>query len=166
MSWRFCPRCGSELTEVTDAEGVVRHRCPDDECGFVHYDNPTPVVAAVVQRGDDVILARNRGWPESWFGLVTGFLERGETVEECLLRELREELDVDAEIVDLIGLYTFEQMNQLIIAYHVRIHDEPTPGPELAAIKTVPIARLRPWPMGTGPAVSDWLRRVRPDEEE
>ncbi len=166
MSWNYCPKCGSELHDVTDAEGVERKSCPERDCGFVHYDNPTPVVAAIVQRGDDVILARNRGWPESWYGLVSGFLERGETVEEGLLREIQEELNVAAEIVDFVGLYTFEQMNQLIVAYHVRIDDEPAPGPELAGIKSVPIAKLQPWPMGTGHAVADWLKRVRPTGEE
>lgn len=152
--WSFCPKCGSNLIDREDG-GATRRAC--EACDFVHYDNPTPVVAAIVQLGEDVILTRNHGWPDGWFGIVTGFLERGETPEEGLLREVREELNVDGEIVEFVGLYTFEMMNQLIVAYHVLIQDEPTPGEELEAIKKVPIAKLRPWPMGTGHAVKDWL---------
>jgi len=157
--WEYCPCCGGRLEPYEDAEGYERHRCTAEECDFIHYDNPTPVVAAIVQYGDDVTLARNVGWPEDWFGLVTGFLEKGETPEAGMKRELREELEVDAEIVGFVGHYPFEEMNQLILAYHVTIDEDPTAGPELAEIKSVPIDDLKPWPMGTGHAVRDWLER-------
>jgi len=157
--WEYCPRCGTPLEEFEDAEGYTRRRCTDEDCEFVHYDNPDPVVAAIVEHGDDVVLARNVGWPEDWFGLVTGFLEKGETPRDGLLREVGEELGVEAEIVGFVGHYPFEAMNQLILAYHVTIEEEPTAGPELAAIKRVPVDDLKPWPMGTGDAVRDWLDR-------
>ena len=153
----FCPWCATPLADRDDEEGISRLSCPAEDCGFVHYDNPTPVVAAIVQHGDDVVLAQNHGWPETWFGLVTGFLERGETPEDGIIREIAEELCVDATLQSFVGLYTFEMMNQLIIAYHVTIDDEPSAGPELAAIKKVPIDKVRPWPMGTGDALRDWL---------
>ena len=158
-NWNHCPLCGEPLEKFEDIEGTTRQRCTAADCEFIHYDNPTPVVAAIVEYGDDVILARNVGWPDDWFGLVTGFLEKGETPEAGLLREIREELEVEADIVEFVGHYPFEKMNQLIIAYHVTIDDEPTAGPELAAIKRVPIDKLKPWPMGTGHAVRDWLNR-------
>jgi NADH pyrophosphatase NudC (nudix superfamily) len=123
----------------------------------VYYGNPTPVVAAIVQQGDDVILARNRGWPDGWFGLVTGFLEAGETPEAGVLRELHEELGLAGTIRELVGVYAFAQRNELIIAYHVEAEGEIVLGPELEVSKRVPIAKLRPWPFGTGEAVRDWL---------
>lgn len=161
MKFTYCPKCASKLDVRADGEGVPRAYCPDEACGFVHYDNPTPVVAAIVQYGDDVVLARNVGWPENWFGLVTGFLEKSETTVEGVLREVAEELCVEATMQSFVGHYPFDMMNQLIIAYHVTITDEPSAGPELAAIKKVPIAKVRPWPMGTGDALRDWLATRR-----
>jgi len=160
---RFCQRCGGPLARARvdgDHDGRERLRCA--ACGFVLYENPTPVVAAIVEHEGHVILARNVGWPEGMYGLVTGFLERDETPEEGVLREVREELGVDGELVALVGVYAFPQRNELIVAYHVRAAGPVTPGPELAGIKRVPVARLRPWPFGTGLAVRDWLARRAP----
>jgi ADP-ribose pyrophosphatase YjhB (NUDIX family) len=88
---------------------------------------------------------------------VSGFLERGETPEAATLRELKEELGLDGEIVAMIGVYAFVEMHQLIVAYHVRATGTVRLGDELADYKRVPPDRLKPWPMGTGHAVRDWL---------
>lgn len=158
---RFCPSCGGPLG--TRAEGGQdRRACVDPACGRVLYDNPTPVVAAIVERGDRVVLARAKNFPEGWFGLITGFLERGEDPAEGVLREVKEELGLDGTLVALVGVYPFAPMNQVIIAYHVRADGEITVGDELAAVKEIPIAKLRPWPMGTGDAVRDWLAKRQP----
>lgn len=153
---RYCPHCATPLT-TREEGGRPRPACP--ACGFVHYDNPAPVVGAVVEHEGRVILARNHGWPEHWFGLITGFLERGETPEEGILREVKEELGLSGEVVSLIGVYPFFRMNQVLIVYHVRARGTVRPGEELAAIRHVPPEELRPWPEGTGPALRDWLAR-------
>jgi NADH pyrophosphatase NudC (nudix superfamily) len=156
MDLRFCPACAAPLTDREEA-GRIRRAC-SASCGWVYYDNPLPVVAALVELGGDVVLVRNQGWPESWFGLVAGFLERGESPTEGVLRELREELGLEGTVVSLIGVYPFEQMNQVILAYHVRAGGEIVAGDEIAAVKRIPADQLRPWPFGTGLAVADWLR--------
>jgi NAD+ diphosphatase len=157
---RFCPGCGGALGTRHDGERD-RAMCLDPACGRVLYDNPTPVVAAIVERDGAVVLARAKNFPETWFGLVTGFLERGEAPGEGILREVKEELGLDAELVGLVGVYAFLPMNQVIIAYHVRAAGEIVLGDELAAYKAIPIEKLRPWPAGTGEAVRDWLARRR-----
>jgi ADP-ribose pyrophosphatase YjhB (NUDIX family) len=154
---RHCPRCAKGLVKGPKS-GRDRLHCPDAACGFVHYDNPLPVVAALVEHEGAVILARNRGWPAGWFGLVTGFLERDETPEEGVLRELREELGLSGRIERLIGVYAFAQRNELIVAYHVIAEGTIRMGDELEGIKRVPPEKLRPWPFGTGQAVADWLK--------
>jgi ADP-ribose pyrophosphatase YjhB (NUDIX family) len=154
----FCSRCGAPLApRALDHDDRPRLACSADGCGYVFYDNPTPVVAAVVEHEGDVLLVQNQGWPDTWFGLVTGFLERGESPTEGALRELSEELGLEGEVVGLIGAYSFPMMNQVIIAYHVRARGVVALGPELAAYKRVAPHKLRPWPMGTGEAVRDWL---------
>ena len=54
---RFCPRCAAPLVS-RDAGGRARPACPDAACGFVHWNNPTPVVAAIVEHDGAVLLAR------------------------------------------------------------------------------------------------------------
>ncbi|MBM4396032.1 MAG: NUDIX hydrolase, partial [Deltaproteobacteria bacterium] len=76
-----------------------------------------------------------------------------------VLREVREELGIDGEVVSLIGVYPFEMRNELIVAYHVRATGTVTLGPEIASARRIPPDKLRPWPMGTGRAVADWLAR-------
>ena len=156
--FHYCPTCASEL-ETRTVDGHERLVCSSDDCDFVFYDNPTPVVAAVVQRDDEVILIRNHGWPESWFGLVSGFLEQVEHPTDGVLREVEEEIGAIGEVVGFIGHYPFEQMNQIILAYHVTIEGDVEAGDEIAAIKAVPIEDLKPWEFGTGPAVKDWLEK-------
>ncbi len=135
--------------------------CANDACGWIFYGNPTPVVAALVEHDGEVLLVRQHGWPTGWYGLVTGFLEGGETPEAGVLRELDEELGLSGEVVSLIGAYAFEQKNELIVAYHVRAEGEVRLGSELEAVKRVPPTKLRPWPFATGHAVRDWLARQR-----
>ena len=158
--FEFCPHCAAPLIERVTG-GEVRAVCSAD-CGFIHYDNPTPVVAAVVEHESMVVLAHNRAWPaqlKSFFGLITGFLERAESPEQCALREVKEELDLDGVATTLIGVYGFEQMNQVIIAYHVPARGAITLGDELDDFRHVAPQDCRAWPGGTGLALRDWLRR-------
>jgi NAD+ diphosphatase len=155
-SFSYCPSCAAPLLEKT-IEREVRRACSAG-CGFVHYDNPTPVVAAVVEHHGEIVLARNRAWPRSFYGLITGFLERGESPQQCVVREVKEELDLDAEMPTLIGVYPFERMNQVIIGYHVAATGTITLNEELDDYRHVPCDRCRVWPGGTGLALRDWLR--------
>lgn len=153
---KFCPQCGAELADRVE-EGRVRRACPKPGCGFIHYGNPLPVVAAIVEHEGLVVLVRAHGWPEKMFGLVTGFLEAAETPEQGTLRELKEELGLEGEVVSLVGAYSFALRNELIVAYHVRATGTLTLGAELAGFKKIAPEKLRPWDFGTGLAVRDWL---------
>ena len=133
----------------------VRLKCT--ACHFVYYDNPVPVAAAIVEHPSGIVLVRAAYWPEKFFGLVTGYIERDETPAEGCLREVKEELGLDGEVVSLVGVYDFRPKNELIVAYHVRARGTIRLGEELAEYKLVPVEKLRPWPFGTGDAVKDWL---------
>ena len=152
----YCPWCTAPLSDQT-MQGETRRAC-SKQCGFVFYDNPTPVVAAVVEHDGLVVLARNRAWPETWYALVAGFLERGETAEQAVLREVEEELGLSASAPTLIGVYPFHRMNQVIIAYHVAARGEIRLSPELVDYRTVAPEKVKCWPAGTGHALADWLR--------
>ena len=153
-AFRFCPRCAAPLVAAAHG-GAERMACA---CGFVHWDNPVPVVAAIVEHEGAVILARNRNWPPKMFGLVTGFLEKDETPEAGVVREVKEELGLEATGAAFIGLYPFARANELIIAFHVPAEGSIVLNEELADIRRVAPERLRPWDFGTGHAVADWLK--------
>jgi NAD+ diphosphatase len=153
---KFCPLCSKELT-VKIIDGKQRKTCPSDSCTFVYWENPTPVVAAIVELDGNVIMIRNKGWPENMFGIVSGFLEKGETADDAILREVKEELGLDGRIQSFIGYYTFVEMNQLILTFHIVAEGEITIGEELEEIRIVEPERIRPWAFGTGPAVKKWL---------
>ena len=153
---KYCPKCASELTR-SEIDGKTRLTCPSPSCDYVFWDNPIPVVAALVEHDDRVLLVRNKGWPEKMFGLITGFLEREETPEAGILREVKEELGLEGEIDHFIGYYPFFAMNQIILAFHVRARGTVVLGDEIAEVKPLKPEKLRPWPFGTGLAVRDWL---------
>ena len=154
--YKFCPRCAKPL-ETSEYDGTTRQRCPDKACGFVWWNNPVPVVAAIIEHEGRVLLARNKLWPEKFFGLVTGFLEKNETPEAGVLREVREEVGLDGRIAVFVGHYGFPQMNQLIIAFHVQAEGPIVLNEELAEYKLLAPEKVRPWPTGTGHAMRDWL---------
>lgn len=156
--YKFCPQCGQPLSSA-DHGGVARLACAGPACGFVHWENPTPVVAAVVEHEGGVILAHNKLWPLKFYGLVTGFLEKADpSPQEAVLREVKEELGLIGEAAHFIGHYPFPRMNQLLIAYHVPARGEIVLGEELSEWKRVEFAKARYWPAGTGFALRDWLR--------
>ncbi|HRD64633.1 MAG TPA: NUDIX domain-containing protein [Candidatus Competibacter sp.] len=160
MQANYCPQCGNPLQDA-EIDGKIRRRCAADHCAYVFWNNPIPVVAAIVEVDGAVILARNKSWPEKMYGLITGFLEAGETPDQAILREVQEELSLNAPTAHFVGNYAFFEMNQLILAYHVPARGNIILGAELADIKRVPVERLKPWTIGTGPAVRDWLASRR-----
>ncbi|HET9822787.1 MAG TPA: NUDIX domain-containing protein [Burkholderiaceae bacterium] len=160
--YRFCPTCAGTLAPVELAEdGGVRTRLRCGACGFTHWNNPTPVLAAVVEcadRGGRLLLARNAAWSGRMFALITGFMEAGESPEEGIRREVEEETGLAVDAVSLIGVYDFQRMNQVIIAYHALAHGDIRLSPELAEYRLFAPSEVRCWPAGTGHALADWLR--------
>lgn len=157
QAFKFCPQCAGPLAYDLYG-GIQRKGCVTPGCGFVHWDNPVPVVAAIVEHEGQVILARNVAWPAGAFALITGFLEKGETPEIGVQREVEEELGLRPLGATFVGLYDFKRMNQLIIAYHVPAEGSVRLNEELAEWKHVPFDQLGYWPAGTGYALRDWLQ--------
>ena len=86
---RFCSNCGAP-TGAREA-GHIR-RCP--RCGTEHHPRTDPVVIMLVQDGDRVILGRQSHWPAGRYSALAGFVEPGESLEEAVAREVREETGV------------------------------------------------------------------------
>ena len=157
----FCPNCATELQPITQLEDggpKERLRCP--ACAWTHWNNPTPVLAAIIEctdREGQVLLARNAAWTSRMFALITGFMEAGETPEEGIAREVFEETHLGVDSLKLVGVYDFQRMNQLIVAYHATAHGEIELSPELAEYRLYRPEALKCWRAGTGFALADWL---------
>src|SRR5574343_1231518 len=145
--YRYCPQCATPLawlSQMEDGGETMRLCCP--ACDFVHWNNPTPVLAAIVQVGEQVLLARNAAWPGRQFALITGFMEAGETPEEGIRREIAEETSLAVDSLQLLGVWDFQRMNQVIIAYHAAARGEIRLSPELAEYKLIAPEAVRCWP--------------------
>lgn len=157
---KYCLKCGSKL-DIKRIEGLERKACNSPGCGFVHWDNPLPVVAGLIEYRGQIILARNAKWPREIFSLVTGFLVSKETPEDAVLREVKEELGLDGEVTGFIGHYPFAEMNQIILAFAVSASGELSLSDEIAETKLITVEQLRAYDFGplyiTSAVVSDWL---------
>jgi len=157
--FQYCPMCATELQLITQEEdGGPKQRMRCVVCNWTHWNNPTPVLAAIVQYGDHILLARNAAWPGRRFALITGFMEAGETPEEGISREVAEETNLKVTALKLVGVYDFQRMNQVIIAYHAVAEGEVRLSPELAEYKLFNYQDIICWPAGTGYAMGDWLK--------
>ncbi|HTE85476.1 MAG TPA: NAD(+) diphosphatase [Dehalococcoidia bacterium] len=91
---RYCGSCGSATTVC--AGGSMR-KCAS--CGDEHYPNPHPVVIMVAWRGDRCLLGSGRAWAQQRYSALAGFMDQGETIEEAVAREVKEEVGLDVDEV-------------------------------------------------------------------
>lgn len=82
---RFCSHCGSPLQSQT----VISKLCP--KCGKEWWPQLSPAIIVLIHRGEEILLVRSRNFKGTHWGLVAGFVEFGESVEECVMREVNEE---------------------------------------------------------------------------
>ena len=157
--FKFCPQCASPLEFIAQLEdGGAKERLRCVACGYTHWNNPTPVLAAVIEYDGQVLLAQNAAWPGKMFALITGFMEAGETPQAGVTREISEETSLQTSALNLIGVYDFQRMNQVIIAYHAVCHGQVKLSAELVDYRLFDLADVKCWPAGTGYALADWLR--------
>lgn len=91
---RFCGRCG---TPTVDAPGERAKSCPG--CGHASYPRVAPAVIVRVTKGDRVLLAHGTRFPEPIYSVLAGFVDPGESLEECVAREIREEVGIEVRDV-------------------------------------------------------------------
>ena len=160
---KYCPVCANPMA-LRVLDEVERVACSAGNCQFVHWDNPVPVVAALVQYREQFILARNAQWPSPVFSLITGYLERDETPDQAVLREVHEELGLEGQINAFIGHYSAFKKNQLILAYWVQTQGELKRGKEIAEVRLLTHVELARYDFGdleiTALIVNDVLQRM------
>lgn len=109
---RFCGRCG---TATRDKAGERAKECP--ACGYIVYPRVTPAMMALVTRGRDILLARAHRFPPGMFSALAGFVEPGETIEDCIVREVREEVGLDVGKLTYFASQSWSFPHSLMIAF-------------------------------------------------
>ena len=123
---RFCGRCGGETER---AEGEMAMRCT--RCEMMHYPRVSPAVIVRVTRGGEVLLARSPGFPPGLHSVLAGFVEPGESIEETVRREVREEVGIEVDNLRYFGSQSWPFPNSLMIAFtadHAGGELRPEPG--------------------------------------
>lgn len=138
---QFCPQCRAPL-QPREIDQVERLACSAAGCGFVHWNNPIPVVAGFVRYGEYYVLARNAAWQAGMFSMITGFLEAGELPDVAIHREIQEELGLIATQSHFLGHYAMPKFNQLLIAYLVEATGKIQLNAELAEVRLLTAPEL------------------------
>jgi len=113
---QFCSRCGAP---TRDHIGERSKQCP--ACGLVSYPRLSPAIIVRVERNDDegrrILLARAQRFPTAMFSVLAGFVEPGETLEECVQREVHEEVGILVGNIRYFGSQPWPFPNSLMIAF-------------------------------------------------
>ncbi len=110
---RFCGRCG---TATVNAPGERAKLCP--QCGLLNFPRLSPAVIMLIQRGEDeFLLARNRAFAGGFFSVLAGFVEPGESLEEAVAREVREEVNLEIRDIRYFGSQPWPFPHQLMIGF-------------------------------------------------
>lgn len=109
---QYCGQCGAK-TRYHDVDRATE--CP--ECGVINYPRISPAVIVAVERGDELLLARNANFPAAFFSVLAGFVEAGESLEETVRREIREEVGLEITDLAYFGSQSWPFPNSLMIGF-------------------------------------------------
>jgi len=109
---KFCGRCGA-LTEIK--AGQFAKLCP--ACSHIAYPKISPAVMVLIRRGDEVLLARGHHYRPGIYSALAGFVEAGETLEQCAIREVHEEVGLDIANLRYFGSQSWPFPDSLMVAY-------------------------------------------------
>jgi NAD+ diphosphatase len=116
LSWeRQSARCSVCSSSTETIPGGWGKRCQG--CGHEHFPHIHPCIIVLVRRGDHFLLVRKPEWPQGRFSLVAGFVDFGESLEECVRREVREETGVEVENIRYVGSQNWPFPSQLMTGF-------------------------------------------------
>ena len=95
---QFCGKCGEKNEDSTAERAKI---CP--ACGLINYPRVSPAIIIAVVKGNQILLARNKRFKAKFFSVLAGFVEPGETLEECAQREIFEEVNLTVKNVRYFG---------------------------------------------------------------
>ena len=117
--FKYCPACGAALVKRL-VGGAMRTACA--VCNFVAFADPKVVALVVVEHAGQVLLGRRNIDPaRGQWSFITGYVNRGEKVEDCALREVKEETNLEVRLDGLLGVYSTAGRPHILIAYRASV---------------------------------------------
>lgn len=112
---RFCPVCGQQMGELMESWG---RRCT--QCDHIGYPPVIPAILVLIHDGGErTLLVHKPGWNKR-YSIVAGFVEPGESLEQCVQREAREEVNIDVADITYIGSQPWPYPQQLMVGFTAR----------------------------------------------
>lgn len=108
---RYCPVCGTP----TKVNTVISKKCPN--CGNEIFPQLSPAILVMIHKGDQILLVHARTFTRPFHGLVAGFVEPGETLEQCVAREVREETTLKIDNIRYFGSQPWPYPSNLMIGF-------------------------------------------------
>ena len=156
----YCHRCGEILGEEHVA-GAIRPKC--SSCGAVVFLDPKLAVVVIASQGSRILMVKRDIDPMMGrWSFPSGYVDRGEVVEEAAVREVREETNVEVALDGLLGVYSREGVPVVLVAYAASIvGGSPSAGDEAQAVRLFSADDLPPLPFPNDPEIiADWRRHT------
>lgn len=112
---KYCGRCG---TAMSIRRTELAKKCP--ACGFISFPRLSPAVIMSIIREKEILLARSPHFPKGMYSTLAGFVEPGETLEETVIREIREEVSVEISDITYISSQPWPFPHSLMIGFSTR----------------------------------------------
>ncbi|ARV60994.1 NADH pyrophosphatase [Nostocales cyanobacterium HT-58-2] len=109
---QYCGHCATPTTQLPYERAK---RCPN--CGLVNYPRLSPAIIVLVSRGEELLLARSHRFPPGMYSVLAGFVEPGESLEETVVREVREEVGIEVKDIHYFGSQPWPFPNSLMIGF-------------------------------------------------
>ncbi|WP_414584133.1 NAD(+) diphosphatase [Scytonema sp. PCC 10023] len=109
---QYCGHCATPTTQLSHERAK---RCPN--CGLVNYPRLSPAIIVLVSRGEELLLARAPRFPPGMYSVLAGFVEPGESLEETVVREVREEVGIEVKDIRYFGSQPWPFPNSLMIGF-------------------------------------------------
>jgi len=112
LSHRYCGKCGQKTEDKTDERAKI---CP--RCQHVSYPRLSPAVIVAILNDNQILLTRNGNFKAPFYSVLAGFVEPGESLEECIEREIKEEVGIAVKNIRYFGSQPWPFPDSLMIAF-------------------------------------------------
>ncbi|TAK73822.1 MAG: NAD(+) diphosphatase [Gammaproteobacteria bacterium] len=109
---QFCGRCGHATTHSAHAFERV---C--SQCSLLFYPRISPSMIVLIYQGDHILMARGHHFPPGAYGLIAGFIEAGENIEQAVYREVKEEVNINIKNLRYFGSQPWPFPDSLMIGF-------------------------------------------------
>ncbi|TGE33417.1 NAD(+) diphosphatase [Desulfosporosinus sp. Sb-LF] len=109
---QYCSRCGAHTENKIDERAKI---CPS--CGFVNYPRISPAMIVAITRGREILLAKGGRFQDGFYSVLAGFVEPGETFEECVQREVEEEVGLKVNNIKYFGSQPWPFPDSIMVGF-------------------------------------------------